>query len=490
MPKNQEKEITFADLEQLKIEYEWIKKQLEELKEQLKDKQDWNNKEKSENLEKAQYLNNKAREKAEEITKAIKKLKETELDKAKEEIIKEIETNLKSEKENINKLYTTIIESLWFPSTETTISTWLKKEKNKNVFQKMWGWIWKQWNNLKSRDKRKEQPWKNFLNFLLFWLWTWLTWYGIYKWVKKLSNWVFWKKKKKNWNNKSNTEKKSFWKTTWWNILKWLWIWSTTWWLIYFLGKNFNWRWNKNKNKDNDNDTNTQWPKSEKAKTSNWESYTLDPLNFTIPEEIKQTWESLKWNEKPDLEPFACAMKAYKEEKEKWHLKNAKYITVIDFTKNQLTNNRLFVINLETNTVEYAEKCWHWTWSGWKEWTTSFSNKRKSNQSSLWAFITPDQSRKSPIKSRTWLYPIWQETSNNSSQWRWIAIHPVKSLIYKSWIPTSLWCFSIPAQQDYINKIIDKIKWWSLIFAYAKSKDYFTQSKYFQIENNNVSMIA
>ena len=50
-------------------------------------------------------------------------------------------------------------------------------------------------------------------------------------------------------------------------------------------------------------------------------------------------------------------MKAY--EIEKADLKNKKYVTVIDFTKNQLTQNRFFVINLETSTVEYAEKCGH-----------------------------------------------------------------------------------------------------------------------------------
>ncbi|MBR7037088.1 murein L,D-transpeptidase catalytic domain family protein [bacterium] len=52
-------------------------------------------------------------------------------------------------------------------------------------------------------------------------------------------------------------------------------------------------------------------------------------------------------------------MKAYEAEKSAGHLKNTKYLTVVDFTKNQLTNNRLFVIDMETNTVTYAEKCGH-----------------------------------------------------------------------------------------------------------------------------------
>jgi hypothetical protein len=37
---------------------------------------------------------------------------------------------------------------------------------------------------------------------------------------------------------------------------------------------------------------------------------------------------------------------------------------VVDFTKNQIKDNRLFVINMDTNTVEYAEKCGHGQGSG------------------------------------------------------------------------------------------------------------------------------
>jgi hypothetical protein len=60
-----------------------------------------------------------------------------------------------------------------------------------------------------------------------------------------------------------------------------------------------------------------------------------------------------------------------------------KYLTVVDFTKNQLTQNRFFVVNLDIDTVEYSEMCGHGEGSGDKEWATSFSNKRGSHQSSL-----------------------------------------------------------------------------------------------------------
>ena len=232
------------------------------------------------------------------------------------------------------------------------------------------------------------------------------------------------------------------------------------------------------------------WGTNEKAKVdTSWQSYEIDHFSITVSPETKRIWENLKWKEKPDLEPFACAMKAYEAEKSAGHLKNTKYLTVVDFTKNQLTNNRLFVIDMETNTVTYAEKCGHGEWSGDKEWATSFSNRSKSHQSSLWAFITADKSRPNGKGSWHWNFPKWQESSNSASHWRWIARHPVRSLTYKSWKPTSEGCFTIPRSQAYVDEMLEKTQWWSLLFSYAKSKDYFKQSKYFQ-QNADGSVAA
>ncbi len=378
------------------------------------------------------------------------------------------------------------------PSTQSQQSETVSQ--NKNIFEKAKDWIWTQWKDIWKQEKWDESPWTNILRTLWFaatWIWGAAL---AYKWLKSLWNSTFWKKKKKGKDTdnesdakeKDNTpEKKSFWNTKFWKALTWLWIWSAAWGGVYFLGKKFN-RWWKSSDKPTDNwSTHIEWWNLGKSKVDHsGGKYEIDNFNITASPESKQIWENLKWKEKPELEPFVCAMKAYKEEKEKWHLNNTKYITVVDFTKNQLTNNRLFVINLENNTVEYAEKCWHWAGSGWENWATSFSNKSGTNKSSLWAFITPDHSKKSNTKSRTWSYPAWQESSNNASQWRWIAIHPVRSLVYRSGTPTSLGCFTIPASQSYVNGILDKINKKSLFFAYAKSKNYFTQSKYFQQNSN------
>ena len=243
-----------------------------------------------------------------------------------------------------------------------------------------------------------------------------------------------------------------------------------------------------NNSKTTSNWSNTSWWTSEKAKVdTSGQKYEIDHFNITASFEAREMWNKLKWKEKPDLEPFSCAMKAYKTEKANWHLKNTKYLTVVDFTKNQQTQNRFFVINLDNNTVEYAEKCWHGEWSGDAQWAKSFSNKSWSHQSSLWASITPDSSKSNTKNTWKWSFVKWQEKSNNAS--RWIAIHPVKSLTYKSWKPTSEWCFTLPISQNKVDEILNKINWWSLVFAYAKSKDYFAQSNYFQ-QNADGSVAA
>ena len=223
---------------------------------------------------------------------------------------------------------------------------------------------------------------------------------------------------------------------------------------------------------------------NQKATVDTRKGYEIDHFDVVVSPEIRKKWENLKWKEKPELEPFACAMKAYETEKTAWHLKNLKYLTVVDFTKNQLTQNRFFVINLDTNTVEYAEKCWHWVNSGGREWTTSFSNKKGSLQSSLWAFVTADGSISNSKGTWKWNFWKWLEGSNSNLRSRGCAIHPVGSLVYGTWKSTSEWCFTIPKSQKYVNEILSKIGWWSLVFAYAKSEKYFAQSNYFHQTSN------
>ena len=241
---------------------------------------------------------------------------------------------------------------------------------------------------------------------------------------------------------------------------------------------------NKSENKESSKSSDSSVWSNEKAKESSGEIHELDKFDINVSAEAKKLWDGLKWKEKPAVEPFACAKKVYDIEKSKWHIKNTKYLTVVDFTKNQIKDNRLFVINLDTNTVEYAEKCGHGQGSGGKEWADSFWNKSWSNKSSLWALVTADGSKWNGKHTRMWNKPKWLEDCNDKSADRGIFIHPVKSEVYASWKPTSQWCFTIEGSQSYVNGILDKIQWWSLLFSYAKSKDYFEQSDYFKVNSD------
>ena len=216
---------------------------------------------------------------------------------------------------------------------------------------------------------------------------------------------------------------------------------------------------------------------TEKAKVdSSSESFEIDHLNFSISPETKTIYENIRWKEKPDLEPFACALKVYNNVK--WKIHNTKYLTVVDFTKKKW-KKRFFVINMENNTVEHAVKVWHGKNTGGER-AKQFSNKSWSKQSSLWWYLLPDTITKSPNKSWSWLRQItWLESSNSNAAQRWIAVHPW-------WENGSEWCFTLP--KDISKNIMEKIKWWFL-FAYAESKDYFAQSNYFK-QNSDGSIMA
>ena len=207
------------------------------------------------------------------------------------------------------------------------------------------------------------------------------------------------------------------------------------------------------------------WKKERKK--SDKEHYEIDQFNITISQEHQELYSQLQWPEKPDIEPFACAIKWY--ETLKSNLKNPKYLTVVDFTKSN-SENRFYVINMTNKTVEYATTVWHWQWSWTWEFATSFSDISWSNQSSLWFFRTPDSLFKPTNRKWSWLLMNGIEDSNDSAKSRWIYMHP-------GW-KISQWCFTLPKSES--SDIMNKVKWDSLLFAYAKSKDYFSQSKYFQ----------
>ena len=82
--------------------------------------------------------------------------------------------------------------------------------------------------------------------------------------------------------------------------------------------------------------TNNSNKNTEKAKVSSSKSYEIDHFNITVSPETKKIRDSLKWKNKPDLEPFACSFKIYNTLKAQGKIKNTKYLTSVDLTKNKL----------------------------------------------------------------------------------------------------------------------------------------------------------
>lgn len=206
-------------------------------------------------------------------------------------------------------------------------------------------------------------------------------------------------------------------------------------------------------------------------------------LFFTSKEKIKDIYEvydKLKWKEKPDFLPFCLAMQWYNKQKDK--IGNSKYLTVIDYSK-PVSQNRLYVINMQTLTVENCVPTWHGKNSGDTKTTSKFSNKNGSKQTSIGFFRTPEKPTPNSKKTRNWLFLTWMEYSNDQARGRGIAFHGVWDFFYsktqdghKAWESTSDGCITI-RNKDNPYEIMNKIKWDSLIYSYYPDMTYLNTSK-------------
>ena len=202
-------------------------------------------------------------------------------------------------------------------TTDTTQTQTQPEEQNpgetaeeKWFFWKAWDWIWEQWSDVRSGEKRKEQPWKNILRTVGFWV----TWYAIYKWVKKLWNRAFWKKKKdeesesessSESSSKKDTkeEEKSFWDKPVWKFIKWvwavLWVWTGVYYVAHGLYTQNRWLrdlWDWERGKKLEFDTALEYCKWAIANQDNkeWMSYGIDLKYNESTSEIEAYWEKIK----------------------------------------------------------------------------------------------------------------------------------------------------------------------------------------------------
>ena len=212
----------------------------------------------------------------------------------------------------------------------------------------------------------------------------------------------------------------------------------------------------------------------------NWVKENLfSPEKQKNTENMNEIYQKLKWVEKPDFLPFYLAMQWYNKEKGK--LWNSKYLTVVDYSK-PVNQRRLYVINMETLTVENCVKTWHGKRSGNTQVTSRFSNMVNSNQTSIGFFRTPERLASNSKWTWKWLFLTWMEYSNDKAATRWLAVHSVWSFFYsragkghKAGDSTSEGCITI-LSEDKPVEIMNKIKWDSLIYSYYPDMMYLTRS--------------
>jgi hypothetical protein len=191
---------------------------------------------------------------------------------------------------------------------------------------------------------------------------------------------------------------------------------------------------------------------------------------------ITQRYEMLTGVDKPSLQAFTFAMQGY--EKLKGKLKNPDYLTIVDYTKSR-NENRMYVINLKTNRVEYLVPVGHGKKSG-GTFARSFSNEIGSNETSLGFYRTPLTIKKSRTKKRSGLLLQGIEESNDQAVERGIYIHPGP-------VNGSEGCFTLP---NKANEIMNKVKGDSLLFAYYPDKEYLAQSDLVNPSVTGYGMVA
>ena len=264
------------NIDQLKTEVDDIKKSLNELKNNVTLSE-------SEKKNQAEALKTQAdttKQKIENEIKALEAATDDESKKKKEEA----ETLLKSFID-ITSLYNSILN----PSTAPASTPTQPKSEDKNAFVKAKDWVWDQWDDVRDKEKWKNETWSNILRtawFVATWAWAIAL---AYKWIKKLRKWAFSDDDEKEESEKSESkkEKKWFWDRWYWKALKWsgigTWIYYVAHWLKtgrWSLEDFFNWA---NKNPDATSTTGDQVAWVEKLKEE-------DPEKF---EKYKELWENI-----------------------------------------------------------------------------------------------------------------------------------------------------------------------------------------------------
>ena len=189
--------------------------------------------------------------------------------------------------------------------------------------------------------------------------------------------------------------------------------------------------------------------------------------------DTNELYTEMELNAKVNEEAFALAVAGY----EKITERKRNILTLIDFSKPS-TEERLFVFDMEKKKLLFSSVVAHGKNSG-NNWATHFSNKNGSHQSSLGFYLT--QHTYQGRNGYSLILEGLEEGINDQARNRAIVVHGAAyanpSIIKQNGkLGRSFGC---PALPEKLNKpIIDAIKGGSVLYIYAKDKNYFTQCKF------------
>jgi hypothetical protein len=193
------------------------------------------------------------------------------------------------------------------------------------------------------------------------------------------------------------------------------------------------------------------------------------PTESESSERMWSLYDRLENKEWLSERAFNTAYSAFTKAKELGKIKKDNLMTITDYSKPN-TEERLFVIDLNSNKVILKSQTWHGTGSGSGARTEVFSNTHSSNQSSVWGFVTAAVTERNSKNTWTGVRLTGVEKGiNDQADERGIFVH------YRKNIYGGSGCMTIP-DKIKADKLNDILIWWSFVYGYTDQERYLANS--------------
>jgi hypothetical protein len=194
-----------------------------------------------------------------------------------------------------------------------------------------------------------------------------------------------------------------------------------------------------------------------------------NPTESELSEKMWSLYDRLENKEWLSERAFNTAYAAFTKAKELGKIKKQDMMTVTDYSKPN-TEERLFVIDLNSNKVILKSQAWHGTGSGSGSRTEVFSNTHSSNKSSIGGFVTAPNTERNSKNTWTGVRLTGVEKGiNDQADERGIFVH------YRKNIYGGSGCMTIP-DKTKAEKLNDILIWWSFVYGYTDQERYLANS--------------